>query len=84
MTVFCKYGFTSVAVLSAIAVVIGVIVSSLKNGLSTLGRGLVNGLKAVGKRTGQILPGMMGAIASFLFTAAGEVFGFPGKKCSGS
>ena len=41
-----------------------------------MGRGLGNGLKAVGKKLGQILPGMVGAIASFLFKTAGEVIGF--------
>ena len=76
---FKKHGLTAFSVLSALGVVIGVIVSNLKNGLATLGRGLDNGLKAVGKKLGEILPGMVGAIASFLFKTAGEVIGFLGK-----
>ena len=50
-----------------------------KNGLATLGRGLGNGLKAIGKKLGQILPGMLGAIVSFIFRTAGEDLGFLGK-----
>ena len=45
--IFKKYGFTAVAVLSSIGVVIGVIVSSLKNGFTSFARGLGNGLKTL-------------------------------------
>ena len=55
------------------------IASHLKNGLATLGRGVGDGLKAIGKKLGQILPGMLGAIVSFIFRTAGEVLGFLGK-----
>ena len=47
--IFKKYG-------SAVGVVIGVIVSNLKNGLSTVGKKVGNGLKDIGKKLGQILP----------------------------
>ena len=77
--IFKKYGFTAFAVLSAVGVVIGVIVSNLKNGLTTLGKVVGNGLKDIGKKLGQILPGMIGSIASFTFKTAGEVIGFLGK-----
>ena len=77
--IFKNNGFTSVSVLTAVGVVIGVIVSNLKNGLGRIGRGLGNGLKAVWKKLGEILPGMVGAIASFIFKTAGEVVGFLGK-----
>ena len=60
--------------------VIGVIVSSLTKGLASLGRGVGNGLKTLGQKLGQILPGMIGAIVSFLFKTAGEVIGFLGKN----
>ena len=43
--IFKKYGFTVFAVLSAVGVIIGVIVSNLSKGLSALGRGVGNGLK---------------------------------------
>ena len=36
-------------------------------------------MKAIGTKLGQILPGMLGAIASFIFRTAGEVLGFLGK-----
>ena len=36
-------------------------------------------MKEVGKKLGDLLPGMIGAIANFLFKAAGKVIGFLGK-----
>jgi len=74
--IFKKYGFTTVAVLTATGVVIGVIVSNLKAGLTNVARGVGNGLKAIGKKLGKILPGMVGAIASFIFKTAGQVVSF--------
>lgn len=59
--IFKKHGFTAVAVITAINVVIGVIVFNLKKGLTTLGKGLGNGLKDIGKKVGEILLGMIGA-----------------------
>ena len=78
--IFKKHGFTVVSVLTAIGVVIGVIVSNLKAGLTKVAKGVGNGLKELGKKLGEILPGMIGAIASFLFRTAGEVIGFLAKN----
>ena len=78
--IFKKYGFTAFAVLSAVGAVIGVIVSNLKSGLTKLGKGVGNGFKAIGKKLGEILPGMVGAIASFIFKTAGEAIGFLAKN----
>ena len=78
--IFKKHGFTAFAVASSIAVVIGVIVSNLKAGLTKVAKGVGNGLKELGKKLGEILPGMIGAIASFLFRTAGEVIGFLAKN----
>ena len=78
--IFKKHGFTVVAVVSAIGVVIGVIVSNLKAGLTKVANGVGNGLKELGAKLGQILPGMVGAIASFIFKTAGEVIGFLAKN----
>ena len=78
--IFRKYGFTVIAVSAAIATVIGVIVSNLKTGLAKVAKGVGNGLKELGKKLGQILPGMVGAIASFIFRTAGEVIGFLAKN----
>ena len=78
--IFKKYGFTAFAVASAIGTVIDVIVSNLKAGLTKVAKGVGNGLKELGKKLGEILPGMIGAIASFLFRTAGEVIGFLAKN----
>ena len=74
--IFKKYGFTVFAVLSAVGLVIGVIVSNLKKGLTSLGKGVGGALKTIGKKIGEILPGMVGAIARFVFKTAGEAVGF--------
>ena len=77
--IFKKHGVTILTVVSAVAIVIGAIVSNLKNGLTKLGKGVGNGLKDIDKKLGEILPGMVGAIASFLFKTAGEAIGFLAK-----
>ena len=78
--IFKKHGFTVIAVASAIGTVIGVIVSNLKAGLTKVAKGVGNGLKELGAKLGQILPGMVGAIASFIFKTAGEAIGFLAKN----
>ena len=78
--IFKKYGFTVFAVVSAVGLVIGVIVSNLKKGLTSLGKGVGCALKTIGKKIGEILPGMIGAIASFVFKTAGEAVGFLAKN----
>ena len=78
--IFKKHGFTVVAVATAIGTVIGVIVSNLKAGLTKVAKGVGNGLKELGAKLGQILPGMVGAIASFIFKTAGEAIGFLAKN----
>ena len=77
--IFKKYGFTVFAVVSAVGLVIGVVVSNLKKGLTSLGKGAGGALKNIGKKIGEILPGMIGAIASFVFKTAGEAVGFLAK-----
>ena len=74
--IFKKYGFTVFSIASAIGVVIGVVVSNLKAGLTKVAKGVGNGLKELAAKLGQILPGMIGAIASFIFKTAGEAIGF--------
>ena len=78
--IFKKYGFTVFAVVSAAGLVIGVIVNNLKKGLTSLGKGVGGALKNIGKKIGEILPGMIGAIASFVFKTAGEAVGFLAKN----
>ena len=77
--IFKKYGFTVFAVVSAVGLVIGVTVNNLKKGLTSLGKGVGGALKNIGKKIGEILPGMIGAIASFVFKTAGEAVGFLAK-----
>ena len=77
--IFKKYGFTVFAVVSAVGLVIGVIVSNLQKGLTSLGKGVGGALKTIGKKIGEILHGMIGAIASFVFKTAGEAVGFLAK-----
>ena len=48
--IFKKYGFTVFAVVSAVGLVIGVIVSNLKKGLTSLGKGVGGALKTIGKK----------------------------------
>ena len=64
-----------IGIVAAVGTVIGVIVSNLKAGLTNVAKGVGSGLKEVGKKISQILPGMIGAIVSFLFRAAGEAVG---------
>ena len=79
-SIFKKYGLTVFAVVSAVGLVIGVIVNNLKKGLTSLGKGVGGALKNIGKKIGEILPGMIGAIASFVFKTAGEAVGFLAKN----
>ena len=79
MAVFKKYGFTISAILSAVGIVIGVLTSHLVEALGKVAHGLGNGLKEIGKKLGNILPGMIGAITSYIFKTAGQVIGFLGK-----
>ena len=78
--IFQKYVFTVFAVVSAVGLVIGVIVSNLKKDLTSLGKGVGGALKNIGKKIGEILPGMIGAIASFVFKTAGKAVGFLAKN----
>ena len=78
--IFKKYGLTVFAVVSAVGLVIGVIVNNLKKGLTSLGKGVGGALKNIGKKIGEILPGMIGAIACFVFKTAGEAVGFLAKN----
>ncbi|KAK3707306.1 hypothetical protein QZH41_014808 [Actinostola sp. cb2023] len=66
--------------LAAAGVVISAIVLSATNAAETTMKTVGNGLKAIGKKLGELLPGEIGAIASFLFRAAGEAIGFLAKN----
>ena len=78
--IFKKYGFTVTAVFLAVGTVIGVIVNSLTKGLKSVATGVGNGLTDLGKKIAGILPGLIGAIVSFIFKTAGSVISFLGKN----
>ena len=78
--IFKKYGFTATAVFLAVGTVIGVTVSSLTKGLKSVANGVGNGLKELGKKIAGILPGLIGAIVSFIFKTAGSVISFLDKN----
>ena len=54
--IFKKYGFTVFAVVSAVGLVIGVIVSNLQKGLTSLGKGVGGALKNIGKKLERFCP----------------------------
>ena len=74
--IFKKNGLTVAAILLAAGATIGAVIGTITNALKKLGKGLANGLKTVGKNVASALPGLIGAIASFLFKAAASVLGF--------
>ena len=78
--IFKKYGFTVAAVFLVVGTVVGVIIDSLTKGLKTVATGVGNGLKELGKKIAGILPGLIGAIVSFIFKTAGSVISFLGKN----
>ena len=73
---FKKHGFTIATVVTAVGITIGVVAkiladgaSAAANGIKTVGKKVGDGLKKLGKKIGSILPGLVGAIASFVFRA---------------
>ncbi|KAK3716425.1 hypothetical protein QZH41_000494 [Actinostola sp. cb2023] len=78
--IFKKYGVMVLGVALAAGAVIGAIVEVLTKQLAAVARGYGNELKTIGKKLGQLLPGAIAAIASFLFRTAGETIGFLAKN----
>ena len=74
--IFKKHGDTVTAILLAAGATIGAVIGAITNALKKLGKGLANGLKTPGSKAASALPGLIGAIASFLFKAAASVIGF--------
>ena len=74
--IFKKYGVTVTAIFLAAGVTIGAVISTITSALKKLGTDLGNGLKAFGVKAASALPGLIGAIVSFLFKAAGSAIGF--------
>ncbi|KAK3719345.1 hypothetical protein QZH41_000532 [Actinostola sp. cb2023] len=78
--IFKKYGFTFVGVAVAAGAVIAAVVSALSARLAAVAGAMGNELKAIGKKLAELLPGSIGAIASFIFRTAGEVVEFLTKN----
>ena len=74
--IFKKYGVTVTAIFVAAGATIGVVLGTITNALKNLGSDLGNGLKTLGAKAANALPGIIGAIVSFLFKAAGSAIGF--------
>ena len=74
--IFKKYGVTVTAIFLAAGVTIGAVVGAITNALKTMGNQLANGLKTVGAKAASALPGLIGAIVSFLFKTAGQAIGY--------
>ena len=77
---FKKHGFTLTAVLLAVGTTIGVIFDKITKGVNSVAKDVSNGFKELGKKLGSILPGLVGAIVSFVFRTAGQVISFLGKN----
>ena len=64
------------AIFLAAGVTIGAVIGTMTNALKQLGTDLGNGLKTLGAKAASALPGLIEAILSFLFKAAGSAIGF--------
>ena len=67
---------TVTAIFLAAGVTIGAVISTITNALKSMGQQMANGLKTVGAKAASALPGLIGAIVSFLFKTAGQAIGF--------
>ena len=74
--IFKKNGVTVTAIFLAPGVTIGAVIGTITNALKKLGTDLGNGLKTIRAKAASALPGLTGAIVSFLFKAAGNALGF--------
>ena len=70
--IFKTYGVTVTAIFLAAGVTIGAVVGAITNALKSMGNQLANGLKTVGAKAASAVPGLIGAIVSFLFKTAGQ------------
>ena len=74
--IFKKYGFTLTAVVIAAGVTIGSIISTITGAIKKLGTDIAKGFKNIGAKAASAIPGLLGAVASLLFKAAGSAIGF--------
>ena len=74
--IFKKYRWTLQAVALAVGIVLSALALAGMNGLKAGTKAVGQGLQAIGKKLGSLLPGLIGSIVSFIFKAAGQVFSF--------
>ena len=74
--IFKKYGVTVATIFIAAGVTIGAVIGAITNALKSMSKQLANGLKAVGAKAASALPGLIGAVVSFLFKTAGQAIGY--------
>ena len=74
--IFKKYGVTVTSIFLAAGVTIAAVIGTITNALKKLGTELGNGLKTIGAKAASALPGLIRAVVSFLFKAAGSAIGF--------
>ena len=71
-----KYGVTVTSIFLVAGATIGAVLGTMTRALKKLGKDLGNGLQSLGAKAASALPGLIGAIVSFIFKAAGIVIGF--------
>ena len=64
------------AIFLAAGATIGAVLGAITRALKKLGKDLGNELKTIGAKAASPLPGLIGAIVSFLFKTAGSAIGF--------
>ena len=74
--IFKKSGVTVTAIFLAAGVTIGAVIGTMTNAFKKLRTDLGNGLKTLGAKAASALLGLIGAIVSFIFKAAGSAIGF--------
>ena len=74
--IFKEHGVTVTAILLAAGATIGAVIGTIANALKQLGKEFGKGLKAIGAKAADALPGLIGAIVKFLFKAAGDAVSF--------
>ena len=67
--IFKKYGWTLQAVVLAVGIVLSALSLAGLNGLKAGTKAVGQGLQAIGKKLGSLLPGLIGSIVSFIFKA---------------
>ena len=74
--IFKKYGVTVTSIFLASGVTIGAVLGTITKALKKIGTDLGNGLKNLGAKAASALPGLIEAVVSFLFKAAGSAVSF--------